>query len=305
LLIQPEHAEAISGRNRALVYEQVRTLESESRRLLQSGNAVEAEKKLRQAEQLDGADQASQSSLAEVSAVVREEKLAASTKSGYQALGQRSYSDAVDYFDQALAIDPQSAAAREGKKQALAEYSVVLRQLNEEQAAAAIAQGRWALAISSAEKALRIDPAASAARASLERATLGQQIEASLDQILSAPSRLSDAGVYKEAQVVVQTARSSGDLGPQVPSKIESLETLLAKMATPQKIDIVSDGKTSVSVERVGSLGQIDKVSIELKPGRYVLRGSRPGYRDVRMEIDVTPNSPRNNYEIICNERIP
>jgi len=305
LLIQPDDAGARSGRDRALVYEQVRTLESESRRQLQSGNAVEAEKKLRQAAQLDGADQAIQSSLAEVSAAIRDEKLATAIKSGYQALEQRSYRSAADSFARALAIDPQSAAAREGQRLALAKYSVEQRQSYEAQSAEAIAQGRWAEAISSAEAALRLDPAASAARASLERASRGQQVEASLDQILSAPGRLSDAGAYKNAQAVAQTARSSGDLGPQVPSKIAALETLLTTMATPQKLDVISDGKTSVTVERVGSLGKIEKVSIELKPGKYVLRGSRQGYRDVRMEIDIAPNSPQSSYEIICDERIP
>ncbi len=305
LLIQPDNAGAMSGRNRALVYEQVRTLESESRRLLQSGNAVEAEKKLRQAAQLDAADPAIQSSLAEVSAAVREEKLAAATKLGYQALEQGSYRHAADYFDRALAMDSQSAAAREGKKLALAELAVQQRQSYEAQSAAAVEQGRWAEAITSAEAALRLDPASSAARASLQQATRGQQLEASLDQILSAPSRLSDAGAYKDAQAVAQAARSAGDLGPQAPRKIEALETLLASMAKPQKLEVVSDGSTIVAVERVGSLGQIDKVTIELKPGKYVLRGSRQGYRDVRMEIDVASGSSLNSYEIICNERIP
>jgi len=305
LLIQPDNAGASSGRNRALVYEQVRTLESESRRLLQAGDAIEAEKKLRQAELLDGEDQAIQSNLAEVTAAAREEKVVAAIKSGYQALEQGSYRSAADYFSQALAIDPQSAAAREGKKLALVEYSAQQRKSYEAQSAEAVAQGRWAEAISSAEAALRLDSSASAARANLQRATRGQRIETSLDRFLGAPGRLSNAGVYKDAQAIVQEARSSGDLGPQVPSKIEALETLLATMATPHKLDIVSDGKSSVSIERVGSLGKIDKVSIELKPGRYVLRGSRQGYRDVRMEINITPDSPRNSYEIICNERIP
>ncbi len=305
LLIQPDNAGASSGRNRALVYEQVRTLESASQRQLQSGKPVEAEKLLRQAAELDGADQAIQSSLAEVSAAIRDEKLATAIKSGYQALEQRSYRSAADSFARAVAIDPQSAAAREGQRLALAKYSVEQRQGYEAQSAEAIAQGRWAEAISSAEAALRLDPAASAARASLQRASRGQQIEASLDQVLSAPGRLSDAGAYKNAQAVAQTARSSGDLGPQVPSKIAALETLLTTMATPQKLDVISDGLTSVTVERVGSLGKIEKISIELKPGKYVLRGSRQGYRDVRMEIDIAPDSPRNSYAIICDERLP
>ncbi len=305
LLIQPDNAGASSGRKRALVYEQVRTLESESQRLLQSGDAMEAEKKLRQAEQLDGEDQAIQSSLAEVTAAARKVKVAAATKSGYQALEQGSYRSAADDFARALAIDPQSAAAREGKTQALAAYSAQQKKSYEAQSTAAVAQGRWAEAISSAEAALRLDPALSAARANLQQATQGQKIETSLDQILSAPGRLSNGDAYENAKALQQLARSSGDLGPHVPSKIEALDRLLADMSKPIKVDVVSDGKTNVAIERVGSLGQLDKVSIELKPGRYAFRGSRKGYRDVRKEIEITPDSPRNSYEIICNERIP
>jgi hypothetical protein len=43
---------------------------------------------------------------------------------------------------------------------------------------------------------------------------------------------------------------------------------------------------------------------VGLKPGTYIVTGSRDGYRDVRREISVTPGQTVINLEIHCEERI-
>jgi len=42
---------------------------------------------------------------------------------------------------------------------------------------------------------------------------------------------------------------------------------------------------TDVSIYKVGKLGNFTETELTLRPGIYVAVGSRPGYRDVRLEF--------------------
>ena len=43
---------------------------------------------------------------------------------------------------------------------------------------------------------------------------------------------------------------------------------------------------------------------LELLPGRYVVRGERPGYRDVRLELNVSVGSATPTLKVVCEEKI-
>ena len=49
-------------------------------------------------------------------------------------------------------------------------------------------------------------------------------------------------------------------------------------------------------------LGKFARKEVQLRPGRYVLIGSRDGKRDVRRELLVVPQMPP--VEIVCQEAI-
>jgi hypothetical protein len=63
-----------------------------------------------------------------------------------------------------------------------------------------------------------------------------------------------------------------------------------------------SDGLTAVSLQRVGAIGAFRRKELRLKPGRYVVTGSRDGYRDVRREFTVLPGSTPVVVEVRCTE---
>ena len=51
-------------------------------------------------------------------------------------------------------------------------------------------------------------------------------------------------------------------------------------------------------------LGQFDRVSMKLRPGKYVAAGTRSGFRDVRVEFTVTGETSSQQVVVRCEEPI-
>ena len=69
-------------------------------------------------------------------------------------------------------------------------------------------------------------------------------------------------------------------------------------------IPLVSDNVTDVFVYKVGRLGNFMRREISLRPGTYVVVGTRSGYRDVRLEFRVAPEIDMEPVIIQCEEPI-
>ena len=87
-----------------------------------------------------------------------------------------------------------------------------------------------------------------------------------------------------------------------MPDNIRLLDEIYEVMITPVELMVISDNRTYISILRTSDLGMLDTRSIMLKPGNYIITGSREGYRDVRIDLQVRPNSI-NSVEVICSER--
>jgi hypothetical protein len=72
-------------------------------------------------------------------------------------------------------------------------------------------------------------------------------------------------------------------------------------------LTLTSDGQTTVTVLRLGQdgrLGQIMATKLTLFPGRYVVTGSRRGYKDVRHELTLSSDTPNPTLTVVCDEPI-
>jgi hypothetical protein len=94
------------------------------------------------------------------------------------------------------------------------------------------------------------------------------------------------------------------DQGPRVLDQKEELSRLLKRAATPLDVQLVSDGITDVSIYKIGKFGSFAMQQLTLRPGVYVAVGSRPGYRDVRLEFRVAPEIEMKPIIIQCEEQI-
>lgn len=72
----------------------------------------------------------------------------------------------------------------------------------------------------------------------------------------------------------------------------------------PVSVLLLSDGATEITVYRVGRLGAFDSRQLQLRPGRYVAVGTRPGYRDVRVEFEIAPGRAAAPVLVRCEEPV-
>ena len=94
---------------------------------------------------------------------------------------------------------------------------------------------------------------------------------------------------------------------PRVPySRVRSLslKALIAAAARPVAVQFESDNLTTVTIYKVGNLGAFNSRTVELRPGSYVVVGTRDGYRDVRRNVRIDPAGSREPINVRCEEAI-
>jgi hypothetical protein len=57
-------------------------------------------------------------------------------------------------------------------------------------------------------------------------------------------------------------------------------------------------------VYRVGKLGRFDVRDLSLRPGTYIMVGSRDGYRDERVEVVVKPGPQPIRVTLVCRAKV-
>jgi hypothetical protein len=57
-------------------------------------------------------------------------------------------------------------------------------------------------------------------------------------------------------------------------------------------------------VYRIGKLGRFAERELSLRPGTYILVGSRDGYRDERLELLVKPDPKPIRVTLICRMKV-
>lgn len=162
----------------------------------------------------------------------------------------------------------------------------------------------WRDALSAYESLLATDRSLGFARVGRSRVLPRAELGRRLDGLINSPARLAAPEVRREAQrLLAEAARVKVD-APVLSAQIEELSAALQLYEKPVKAVIQSDGRTRIVVQRIGIFGVFDEKELQLKPGRYVVVGTRPGYRDVRREINVTPNGPELIVDVRCTEVI-
>ncbi|WFB35047.1 hypothetical protein P3T73_12840 [Kiritimatiellota bacterium B12222] len=86
--------------------------------------------------------------------------------------------------------------------------------------------------------------------------------------------------------------------------RADDLEALRMLVLTPVEVRLLSDFETEVSISKVGRWSPFKEKTIQLKPGSYVAKGGRFGYRDVRITFEVKPGQKDLVVEVVCREGI-
>jgi len=224
--------------------------------------------------------------------------------SGYRQLEQQQWQSARGSFERAQVI----FADRPEPLQALLQL-----QLNQQRVAVnvALADARelegaeqWQQALAIYDQLLAADPGLVDAQARRIQVALRAKIDRQLQAFIATPLRLADQQLFQQASQLLQNTQSLAGEGSLLERQHRQLSQLLSRMSTPQTVEFVSDGLTDVTVFKVAGLGQFTHKVYSLKPGKYIVAGGRPGYRDVRVEFTLTGLDKAPKITVQCSETI-
>jgi tetratricopeptide (TPR) repeat protein len=263
-----------------------------------------AQAEYRKAVDFDPAHRRAASSLALANREVTAEAFRAHMSRGFAALERQDYDGARSAFIEGGRISPGNDAVTRALAQVenRASGNLVGREL--ERAADLESREEWREAASIYEKLLAEDPSLTDARVSLIPAQVRADLDERLGGYIEDPGRLSSQAEYLAAQAALKDARGIANPGQRLRGQIAELDGLLTAANSPVDVVFRSDNQTHVVLFRVADLGRFERVSVKLRPGKYVAAGTRNGYRDVRVEFTVTNGPHGEPIEVRCEEPV-
>ncbi|MGH8702768.1 MAG: hypothetical protein ACREVR_16570 [Burkholderiales bacterium] len=223
---------------------------------------------------------------------------------GLGQLERSEWGEAEQSFNAALKLRAGDRSATDGLARAKAgRQRAALAQLQREAQALESAE-RWEEALAAYQRAAAIDPALDFARQGAARSERMMQVHARVDGYLASPERLYSPRVRDEAQQLLAALDRETPAGPRITEAGQRLGAALKRATTKVTVRLASDNATEVTLFRVGPLGRFQDREVALTPGTYTLVGSRPGYRDVRVEVIVDPDAPAPRIFVACEERV-
>lgn len=302
--IRPEASSAQRGLQRAAVLDDVLAAMQEAEELLASGELRAAEARLEAALELDAETEAARTALADVRERITDRDFNDALSRGYAALAEGRLEDARNAFRDAQRLRPGTAEAEEGllfvKQSSTDRRIATLRQ----EAEASFEAEQWSEAAERYAAALELDSTLSFARRGRQRALTLANLDQRMIETLAEPDRLSEDPLLDEARELLAEVKGITDPRPGFAARVEELEALLDLAAQPVPVVLYSDGATEVTILRVARLGSFERHEMKLRPGLYTATGTRPGYRDVRLEFRVAPDAAPNEVTIRTRERI-
>lgn len=303
LLISPDDSTAKQGLARSQTQDEVLHAMADAAAREANGDLAGARTAYADALELDPGWAPARDAVARLDSARAANEFERSMAQGLSALAAGRTGEARTALGRALALRPGDPGARGALEQLNGD--IRRNQLSSLKADAErlAAAERWAEAAGQYRAMLEIDPAVAAGKTGLataeSRADLHQQIE----KQLANGDRFNDDAVVAGAQAVIRDAESITDPGPLLSGQVARLKALIAA-ARPVAVQFESDNLTSVVIHKVGKLGAFTSRTVELRPGSYVVVGTRDGYRDVRRNVRIAPDGGREPINVRCEEPI-
>jgi len=295
---------AARGLKRASTLDEVLALVTEAERLEKQGEAATSANVFRKALALDSEAPRAAEGLARVGARVSADAFAGTMAQGFSALSQLKYSQARTAFEAAGRMRPSSPEVAQALKQVEQDERTRVITAKQAEARELESRERWAQALETYRAVLQLDSTVSFANEGIARVTPRVDLNQQLDMYLTQPERLFSIPVRTAARDTLQRAAAVANPGPVLQQQIAKLSDWVSRSDAPVQVALLSDNATQVTIYRIGALGAFEQRSMELVPGNYVVVGTRPGYRDVRREINVVPGTALPPVVIRCEDKI-
>ena len=304
LSIEHEHEQAKAGLARARTLDQVTALVNEAEGYEDLGNLDAALQRYGEAVALDGQAAGATSAIARIKQVQLGARFKRAMSDGFAALEAKKLTRAKSAFARAIKIRPRAQEALDVLEQV--ENQILANRISQHLRAAisSAQQEKWVETAAQYRAAVKLDADLDGAATSAERATDRAKLDRQLESMIDQPHRLGSNAVHQEAQTILGTARSITQPGPRLSQQINRLADAIKIARTPIAITLVSDNATEVTLYKVGPLGRFERHSVSIIPGRYVVVGRRNGFRDARVEFEVSPDHHDAMITVRCEEKL-
>ncbi|MDA1062913.1 MAG: protein kinase [Proteobacteria bacterium] len=302
--ISSGHAGAQAGLVRARNLDTVLSLTEQGLAFERNLELSAARQNFERAVTIDPEWQPAQDALARVTETLRQMEFDLRMTEGLNAIADAQFEVARAAFRMAQALDPASPEPADGLMQVDQEIHLDRIRVLEQQAQTEEQNEQWETAVETYESILEIDTNLVFAQQGLVRAQQMLALHNQLETYIADPDGLSAPATMRRATTLVVDITRMPVVGARLADQRDELSRLLKRAATPLRVELVSDNATDVSVYKVAKLGHFAAHALELRPGKYVVVGSRPGFRDVRIEFSVGPEIEAKPIVVRCEEAI-
>ena len=255
-----------------------------------------------QIKQLDPRTAEINKTIAAVNEQVRLDQVQKLLTSGFKFLESESFEPARQAFQKVLALDSSNPTARSGLEQIGVNKDLFTIKGKSKAGETSLNNGQWENARQVYEEILQIDPNIQAAIQGRDLAVSHQRVEDLLTRINAEPYKLSSEKLFLEAKAILREGQVLKFQTVKLVELAEKTSQLLSVYAEPVEVVLLSDNATDILISNIGRLGKFQKKIVSLRPGRYTIRGSQIGCKDIYRTIDVSPDY--NSVTLICEERL-
>jgi tetratricopeptide (TPR) repeat protein len=302
--ISPSHTAANAGYLRARNLDTVIALTDSGFAFEKNLEMEAARQSFERAVEIDPEWLPAQTGLERVQETIRQMEFDLRMTEGLYALSDGHFEAARAAFRMAKKLKPGSPEPADGLLQV--DQGIRLSRITslEQMATEQEESEQWEIVETTYQNILEIDDNLEFAQQGLADARKMTALHKQLDKYVGEPDKLSSRSTMQKATMLVVNITRMSEIGPRLSDKRDELSRLLKRAATPLTVQLISDNVTNVSIYKVGKLGSFATHELSLRPGTYVAVGSRPGYRDVRLEFLVGPELEPKPIVIRCEEAI-
>ena len=168
----------------------------------------------------------------------------------------------------------------------------------------AAGQDDWDKSLHHFSKALELKPNDLVALESRQEAQTIVSVTEQLTENLRLEHRMSDISIAQQVQANLKGSEQYTAYSPKLKNVYEKLFARLNLYETKVDVNVLSDNETHIVVVGVGIVGKTSGRIIQLRPGKHVFEGSRPGYRSIRVPVNIEPGSSPIEATVVCSEQI-
>ncbi len=302
--IEPSNTQAINGLKRAETIKELYALLEQGGKFEAANRFTDAKTAYQKASELDPLSSEAKTALDRVSNRLTQNEFTRLINQGYASLKKRQYGDARVAFTTAQKLAPNSDKPKQG-------IASIEQAIRGEKLSALTAEAQhfenaqdWGNAAKSYQQILALSSNFPTAQQGLERSRQREEILTRLDGHINNKLRLGSSQVANEAKQLLKEISSINNPGSKIEQGAITLDELIQLANQPISITLQSDNQTDIAIFKIGKFGKFDQRKIELKIGKYIIVGSRAGFRDVRKVLSITSDMSSKIISVHCDEPI-